>query len=252
MHLPKNYELTTARIGTRPLPTYNPSATFKNRVDPTLATMTHPFAKPLLLVSLVLVLPLVLLAFAGESFTTFIERVKNDPPSPTTTFLAVAAILATDFFLPVPSGPISTLAGSQLGLIGGMLASTLGMTVGGTIAFALAQRWGHPLAERIADREQLADLESAADAHGLWLLLITRPLPVLAEAAVLLVGTLQMSWRTFLPALIVSNLLIAGIYSYLGHTASEQGWLVFAVCGSTAVPLVIAACARIWLKRDHS
>jgi uncharacterized membrane protein YdjX (TVP38/TMEM64 family) len=214
--------------------------------------MTHPFAKPLLLVSLVLVLPLVLLAFVGESFATFIERVKNDPPSITTTFLAVAVILATDVFLPVPSGPISTLAGSQLGLIGGTLASTLGMTIGGTIAFALARRWGHPLTERFADREQLAGLESAADAHGIWLLLITRPLPVLAEAAVLLVGTLQMSWRMFLPALIASNLLIAGIYSYLGHTASEQGWLVYAVCGSIAVPFVITALARIWFKRDLS
>lgn len=214
--------------------------------------MTHPFAKPLLLVSLVLVLPLVLLAFAGESFTTFIKRVKNDPPSATTTFIAVATILATDVFLPVPSGPISTLAGSQLGLIGGMLASTLGMTIGGTIAFALARRWGRPLAERYADREQLAALESTADAHGLWLVLITRSLPVFAEAAVLLVGTLHMSWRAFLPTLFASNLLIAGIYSCLGHTASDQGWLVGAVCGSIAVPFVTTALARIWLKRDHS
>src|SRR5690606_6677009 len=106
----------------------------------------NPFVKPLLLVALVLVLPLVLLAFVGESYLPLIEQWRSAPPAATTVFVAVTAILATDLFLPVPSGPISTLAGSQLGVVGGMLASTLGMTIGGVIAFALARLWGRPLA----------------------------------------------------------------------------------------------------------
>ena len=137
--------------------------------------MTSPLTKPLLLVALVLVLPLVLLAFTGESFSAFAERVKSDPPSATALFLTVVAILATDIFLPVPSGPISTLAGSQLGIVVGTSASTLGLTLGGIIAFALARRWGRPLAERFANPEQLTNFETAADTHGLWLVIITRP-----------------------------------------------------------------------------
>jgi hypothetical protein len=46
--------------------------------------MTHPLAKPLLLVALVLVLPLALLAFTGECFAAFADRVESDPPSATT------------------------------------------------------------------------------------------------------------------------------------------------------------------------
>lgn len=206
--------------------------------------MTSPLAKPLLLVALVLVLPLVLLAFAGESFAAFMERLKSEPPSATVLFITVVAILATDVFLPVPSGPISTLAGSQLGLVAGTLASALGMTLGGTIAFALSRRWGRPLAERFADPRQLTDLEAAADTHGPWLLIVTRPLPVLAEAGVLLVGTLQMSWRVFLPALIGSNLLIAATYALLGQTASERGWLPIAVCLSIALPILVTYAAK--------
>ncbi len=213
--------------------------------------MAHPFAKPLLLVSLVLVLPLVLLAFAGESFASFAERVEKDPPSAMTTFVVVAAILSTDVFLPVPSGPISTLAGSQLGFVAGTLASSIGMTFGGVIAFALARRWGHPLAARFVAREQHLPFGSMADDHGLWLVLLTRPLPLLAEAAILLVGALQMSWHRFLPALVTSNLLIAGTYSYLGQTSSEQGWLVIAVCASIAAPVLLAGVVKIWLKRNR-
>jgi uncharacterized membrane protein YdjX (TVP38/TMEM64 family) len=206
--------------------------------------MTNPLAKPLLLVALVLVLPLVLLAFTDESFAALTERWQNTPPSPATLFLAVAAILATDVFLPVPSGPISTLAGSQLGIVAGTLASTLGMTSGGIIAFALARRWGEPLAERFADPQQLRDLESSASTHGTWLVLITRPLPVLAEACVLLVGTLQMKWHTFLPTLITSNLLIAGTYAVIGHTASDNDWLPAAICLSMALPIFVAYVVR--------
>lgn len=202
--------------------------------------MTNRIVKPLLLVALVLVLPLVLLAFAGESFAKVQDRWKAAPPSPGLLFAGVAAILATDVFLPVPSGPISTLAGSQLGIVAGTLASTIGMTAGGTIAFALARRWGRPLAERLSSPQSLNDLESIANSFGVSLVLITRALPVLAEAAVLLLGTLQMKWRMFLPSLVVSNLIIAACYATLGATASEHDWLPIAVCLSIAVPLCLA------------
>jgi 3-dehydroquinate synthase len=206
--------------------------------------MTNPFAKPLLLVALVLVLPLVLLAVLGESYAPLFERLKSAPPSAPTVFLAVAAILATDLFLPVPSGPISTFAGSQLGIVTGTLASAIGMTVGGVIAFALARRWGRPLAERLSGPEQLSALEEAASTHGTWLVLLTRPLPVLAEAGVLLVGMLQMSWQAFLPTLVTSNLLIAATYATLGHYASEQDWLVLAVCVAVALPIAAAVAVK--------
>jgi 3-dehydroquinate synthase len=206
--------------------------------------MTNPFTKPLLLVTLVLVLPLVLLASVGESYEPFVARLKSDPPSATTVFVSVAAILATDLVLPVPSGPISTLAGSQLGIVAGTLASTIGMTIGGVMAFTLARRWGRPLAERFAGAEQLEELETSASTHGIWLVLLTRPLPVLAEAGVLLVGTLQMSWRAFLPTLVISNLLISLTYAILGHYARERDWLVIAVCAAIALPVAAAFVAK--------
>ncbi len=207
----------------------------------------NPWLRPLLLVTVVLVLPLVLLAAWGETFMTVAQRWQANPPGTWTLAAAIVGILASDVILPVPSGPISTLAGSQLGVLVGTVASTLGMTLGATIAFALAKRWGRPLAERYSSPEQLAELETACQAHGGWMLILTRPLPIVAEACALLVGALQMPWRQFLPAVLLSNLLIAATYALLGQRATEYGWLPAALCVSVALPLG----ATWWFRRGR-
>ena len=208
----------------------------------------NPWVKPLLLITVVLILPLVLLVVWGETFLPAAERWQVDPPSRWALASMVVAILASDVFLPVPSGPISTLAGSQLGIVLGTIVSTLGMTVGAVIAFALARAWGRPLAERYSSPAQLAELESACANHGVWMLILTRPLPIVAEACALLVGALQMPWSQFLPAVTATNLLIAATYSALGDQAATYGWLPTALCASVALPLL----ATWWWRRRSS
>jgi 3-dehydroquinate synthase len=208
-------------------------------MTPERPSRLNPWLKPLLLITVVLILPLILLAVWGETFLSVAQHWQREPPAPWILATAVTAILASDVFLPVPSGPISTLAGSQLGLVTGTAVSTLGMTLGATIAFALAKAWGRPLAARYCSTEQLAELEAACTAHGVWMLMLTRPLPVLAEACALLVGALQMGWRQFLPTVTISNFLIAATYSLLGQEAARYGWLPLALCASVAVPLLI-------------
>ena len=195
-------------------------------------------AKAMLLVLLVLVLPIVLLVARGESFLQQIQHWTKAPPATETLFACVVGILAADLFLPVPSGPVSTLAGSQLGLGLGTAASALGMTLGGLVGFALAWRWGKPAAQKYCSRRQLEQLTTLCSRHGGWILLATRPLPIIAEAAVLALGALGMGWRDFVPLLVVSNLVLAAGFAYLGATASSQGWLPLALCLSVAVPLV--------------
>jgi uncharacterized membrane protein YdjX (TVP38/TMEM64 family) len=244
--MPHSPEMTLAETGVEqnPQSAYIPIDRYRNRVQSRSPTMLHQFLKPLVLVSLVLILPVVILVFAGEAFASVIESWKSSPPAPITMFFAIAGILATDVFLPVPSGPISTLAGSQLGIVFGTLASTFGMTIGGVIAFALARKWGRPFAERFSSPQELTDMETIADSFGLSALLLTRPLPIVAEACVLLLGTLKMHWRVFLPALVGSNLLIAATYATLGHYASEQAWLPTAVGMSLAVPVLLTILFR--------
>jgi 3-dehydroquinate synthase len=218
--------------------------------------MDRRLLKPLLLVTIVLVLPIALLATRGESFAAELHKWQTAPPPPAALAALIVGILAIDVVLPVPSGPVSTLAGSHLGFTLGTAASALGMTLGATIAFALARYWAsfhvdgslrdaNPVSERPAHVKSTIEAEQACREHGPWLLVITRPLPIVAEAAVLLVGGLGMPWRTFLPTVIASNLAVSAAYAALGTQASAHGWLPLAVCASIALPLAIAlACRR--------
>ncbi|MCA9257573.1 MAG: VTT domain-containing protein [Planctomycetales bacterium] len=213
--------------------------------------MTASLLKPLLLVTAVLILPVVYMAVWGESFTGSLQRWQEAPPAPAVLFAAVVAILVSDVVLPVPSGPVATLAGSQLGATQGTLAAWCGMSLGAIIAFALARKWGRPLAERLSGKEQFQEAEQTCQRHGAWLLLLARPLPILAEASALVVGALQLPWRSFLPPVLLSNAVLAAIYAALGSWASERGWLGAAVCASAAAPLAVGAfLSRRWSKKS--
>ncbi|QDS97608.1 TVP38/TMEM64 family protein [Adhaeretor mobilis] len=211
--------------------------------------MLTDLAKPLLLVTVVLVLPLVVLAVWGESFSDQLVRWQESPPSAGILAAAIVALLASDVFLPIPSGPICTLAGSTLGIWLGALVSCIGMTIGATIAFALARRWGRPLAVRFSSAERVTELEDACRQHGPAMLAITRPLPVLAEACALLVGALQMPWRNFLATTLLCNGVLSLGYAALGQQATTQGWLPAALCISITLPLL---GTWAWQRRSAS
>lgn len=207
--------------------------------------MNSTLFKPLLLLTFVLAAPVLMIVVWGEPFAAELRQWQESPPSQTALALIVVTVLAADVFLPVPSGPLSTLAGSQLGALWGTLVSTIGMTLGAALAFALARRWGWPLARRFATAAQLAEAEIACQQHGTWALVLTRPLPILAEACTLLAGGLQMRWRQFLPPVVGSNVLIAAVYSVLGEQAGRRGWLPLAICAAAAAPLAVL----VWIRR---
>lgn len=159
----------------------------------------------------------------------------------------VVAALAFDILLPIPSSAVSTWAGGALGIWPATLASWVGMTLGATIGFALARLLGTRFARRRAtsgDLEQMAELSRQ---YGPLALVLTRALPILAEACVLLMGASGLSWKRFLVPVAVSNLIIAVVYSAFGEFSRESGALPLAALLSGAIPLCLALFARRWL-----
>jgi uncharacterized membrane protein YdjX (TVP38/TMEM64 family) len=122
------------------------------------------------------------------------------------------------------------------------------MTVGAVLAFALARYGGRPLAERFSSSEDLARMDDASRRVGPWAIVLTRAVPVLAEACVLVVGVNALSWRRFLPAVALSNLGVALAYSAFGDRAAQQAWLPAALGISAAAPLLLIAAVR-WRQR---
>lgn len=169
---------------------------------------------------------------------------QTNPPPTTWLVGGLIALLAADILLPVPSGPLITLAGGQLGASLTAASAWLGLMLGGLLAFAAAKRWGVALAWRFADPGELTRLQGIARQHDVWLLLITRPLPILAEATVLLVGVLNTSWTRLVASLAVGNAAVAIAFAVLGQQAEQNEWMLVALVLSVVVPL-----AGTWVLR---
>jgi len=201
----------------------------------------------MIVMSLILLVPIVPFLLFGANFEAWVEQWSEQPYSAPMTAAIVIALLATDILLPTPSSMISTLGGWQLGWLGGTLASWAGMTLGAVIGFALARRWGRPFALWMSSEEDLDRMRGLSRSFGPAVLIISRGVPVLAEASVLLMGIHQLSWQRFLLAVVSSNLGIALAYSAFGDFAQQNQWLPLALGISIALPVLLAFTVQRWL-----
>ena len=203
--------------------------------------------RPIALVVVLLLVPIVPFLLFGPSLERMTEDWLERPQSPASVALLVTGILATDVFLPIPSSFVNTYAGAQLGIALGTAAAWLGMTLGASGGFALARWCGRPLVERWIAADELQRIEGANERFGAYLIVVTRALPVLAEATVLYLGGTGLAWRRFWPAVALSNLGLAIVYATFGYVAREQGMVAMALIVSIALPLVAATIARMLL-----
>jgi uncharacterized membrane protein YdjX (TVP38/TMEM64 family) len=201
--------------------------------------------RPMLPMIVVLAVPIVpFLIFGQEGMERALHEWRENPPLPMIVAAAVVGLLATDIFLPIPSSLVSTLAGWQLGAVGGTAASWVGMTLGAAIGFALARWFGQPAVAWLTRADDLARTRLLAERFGPALLVLGRGVPILAEATVLLLGMHGMSWRRFLPPVLLANLGLALAYSVFGQIAERYQWLPLALAIAIALPVLMIAAFR--------
>ena len=202
---------------------------------------------PMVLLTLALAIPIVPFVLFGSSLEQQISGWFHESLSPAAVAALVVAVLAVDVFLPVPSSFVSTFAAGVLGFPLATAASWLGLTAGAVLAFAIARWLGRPAALWFSGRADLDRVDRLSQRYGPLVLILARPVPVLAEASVLLLGTTRLSWRWFLLPVALANLAVAAVYSALGSTAS----MPVALAASIALPLAAAAAARkFWPEEE--
>ncbi len=195
---------------------------------------------PLLLVCLVLAIPIVPFLLGGEALEQQVQGWLQEQTHPAAFAAGVVVLLGSDILLPIPSSAVCTLAGHVLGFWLATAASWLGMTAGSLMGFVLARTLGHRAVERWSSAEAMARIEDLAQRYGRQVLVIARPVPVLAEASVLFLGTAGLPWSQLWAPLLLSNLGIALVYSALGHWVQ----LPVALAASIVLPLAATLIAR--------
>lgn len=210
------------------------------------------FVKILILIAVALAIPIIPFAIWGHSLEQAARAWEETQPSPTVMAIVLFGLLSLDVLLPVPSSLINTLAGAKLGVFAGATICFAGLTVGAAIGFGLAKLAGPALQRRWLADADAQSLKKFAENWGVVTLVITRALPILAEAAVVLLGVQGLSWRKFWPPVLLANAGIAVAYSVFGSLAAQQEWLVIALAISAAFPLLLTFLARRWLQNRQT
>lgn len=141
-------------------------------------------------------------------------------------FLWIAGALAADVFLPIPSSIVSTLAGVLLGFPKGLAASWLGMTIGSLLGYWFGIVAGERIVRKTTGDAELARVAALFNRFGAWAIVLSRPVPVLAEASVIAAGSFRMPFPLFVLTSTMSNLGISAMYVYAGAMQGTESFVL--------------------------
>lgn len=148
-------------------------------------------------------------------------------------------LLIGDIVLPVPATLVMIAHGALFGVAVGTLVSLAGGLGAGLLGFLLGRRGG-PLLDRLMSGEERRRADAMLAEWGDLAVIVTRPVPIVAETVAILAGASTMSWRRMVLAAFAGCLPAAAIYAVTGATArsADNTVLVFV--------LVIVVAGLFW------
>lgn len=153
-------------------------------------------------------------------------------------------LLVGDVLLPVPASLVMVAHGSLFGFLPGTLLSLAGSVAAAAFGFSLGRR-GSPWIARFVPEEERRKADALLLRWGDLAVIVSRPVPIVAESVAILAGTTSLGWRRFLAAAVAGCLPAAALYAISGALAvgMEGATLIFL--------LVLAIAGAFWLAGRH-
>jgi uncharacterized membrane protein YdjX (TVP38/TMEM64 family) len=197
----------------------------------------------LVLLALTLAAILVPFFFFGDRIEALTSQLLASNAGWWTTAAALAGLLALDIVLPVPSSLVSTAAGALLGFWGGIAVSWTGMSAGCAL--------GYWLGVRVPMSEDMDRVKRMRERFGDAVLVLFRPVPVLAEASVLFAGFTRMPPLRFFFITALANLGISLAYVATAVLSTNRQSFLLAFAGATLIPAIGMLATRA-IRRGRS
>jgi uncharacterized membrane protein YdjX (TVP38/TMEM64 family) len=139
-------------------------------------------------------------------------------------------LLIADVVLPVPSSIVMVAHGALFGVLWGTVLSLIGSVGAAVFGFAIGRRGGR-LLERVVTSAERERASSILERWGTLAIIVTRPVPLLAETVAIMAGASSMSWRALVVASIAGSLPPALLYALTGAAVAnlQNTALMFAV-----------------------
>jgi uncharacterized membrane protein YdjX (TVP38/TMEM64 family) len=153
-------------------------------------------------------------------------------------------LLVADAILPVPSSVVMIALGSLYGAPAGIALALAGRTAMALLGFWLGRRGGRVM-ERVGPRDR-ERAEALLERRGALAIVMSRPVPLLAETVVVLAGTSRMPWRRAALAAFVGALPEAIAYGVAGDVAADFSE------GAVVWVLFLAVVAGFWLAERYA
>lgn len=160
-------------------------------------------------------------------------------------------LLVVDIVLPVPSSVVMLAHGALFGIVPGAALSLLGRT-GNAVVGVLLGRGAGGVLQRRAVRRAGSDRTRGAEVvrrWGLAAVVLTRPVPVLAESTLVAAAALGLSPVAVVAAAVVGALPEAVLYAVAGDVAASYGNA--AIVFVAVIALAAAAWAVGGRERAH-
>lgn len=145
-------------------------------------------------------------------------------------------LLTVDVLLPVPSSIVITLLGARLGTTAGWAAAWLGLTLGHAIGYGLGRLWPSRWSPEVPE------------APTLMLLVVSRPVPILAEALAIAAGATRTPFGPTLLACACGNLVYSGILAANGAEVLADDLTGPGIFLPLVVPVAGWAVWRFWSR----
>ena len=129
-------------------------------------------------------------------------------------------LLIADVVLPVPSSIVMVAHGALFGVLWGTVLSLVGSVGAAVFGFAIGRRGGR-LLERVVTAAERERASSIVERWGTLAIIVTRPVPLLAETVAIMAGASSMSWRALVVASLAGSLPPALVYSLTGAAVAN-------------------------------
>jgi uncharacterized membrane protein YdjX (TVP38/TMEM64 family) len=148
-------------------------------------------------------------------------------------------LLVADVFLPVPSSVVMIAHGALFGAALGTVLSLAGSLGAAALGFFVGRR-STRLLERLVSPQEKARADQLLQRYGALAVVVTRPIPLLAETTAIIAGASPLGWGKMLGATLAGSLPPALLYALTGATSRSfgSGVLMFGV--------VLAVTAVMW------
>ncbi len=152
-------------------------------------------------------------------------------------------LLVVDALLPVPSSVVMVALGATFGAPLGAALSLLGSLGGFLVGFA-AGRGGRGRLTRFVPEDELRRADALLDRWGLLAIVVTRPVPILAETTAAMAGASTMRFAPATLAAVAGALPGAVIYALAGSLAADASMEIVVLVTVLAVGGALWALGR--------